>query len=116
MSRKEIVVGTNTKGIIVYCKSKIPSCPDWIILISQVKTNISPTYEMQYDVVYTYVLICIDKGKVIETSTTKYHYPFCTPVTYKFYEATKNEKNLIKNFLKKQNLKYVKSFNRIINR
>jgi hypothetical protein len=107
--RKEIILSTNTKGIIVFAESEEYD-DRWIILINRIEED---DYGGDLRII-RHVSYSI-KNK--ETYSDKnYEGDWGNIEGYKFYKATEEEKQIIKNILKKQNKRFIKIINQVIDK
>ena len=107
---EQIIISQHTKGIVVHAKRE-RGCFDnernWIILIQSVQITPTGTEIMRW------VSHCMETGETfIDTRPQKWG----KTTNYNFYKATEEEKQLIKNVLKKYNLRYAKILNKLIPR
>lgn len=107
---EEIIISQHTKGIVVHAKrerGQFNNERNWIILIQSVDTTEDPVEIMRW------VSHCMETGETfIDTRPQKWG----KTTNYNFYKATEEEKQLIKNVLKKYNLRYAKILNKLIPR
>ena len=116
MEGREIIkVDENTKGVFVCAKSKYDFGLGmyWLILISDVKEKDfegNRFLQMWRHASIYYGL----SGSIEYASETPFQWGSIGG--YIFYKATEEEKKLLKDLIKRKNLKYVKALNRIIKR
>ena len=103
MEKQEIALSPKIKGIVVHAHlDKANDFPDdWIILIAEVE-NDSGNIGLH---VKRHVSYCIQSG---DTNVSRSPGNWGYINGYKFYIATEEEKQKIKDILRKNNLKYVK--------
>ena len=116
MEKQEITLTPGMKGIIVHaqldnCRSPFTCITedDWIILIAEVE-NDSGNIGLH---VKRHVSYCIQSG---DTNVSRSPGNWGYINGYKFYIATDEEKQKIKDILRKNNLKYIRALNKVIDR
>ena len=112
MEKQEITLTPKIKGIVVHAHlDKANDFPDdWIILIESVEEPYGSHITLH---VKRYVSYCIQSG-ITNVSKTPGNWGYING--YKFYIATEEEKQKIKDILRKNNLKYVRVLNKVIDR
>ena len=113
--RDEIVIDINTKNKIV-CAEHIENCGGnfhtWILLISHVKEE---TYYDGTKHLFLYRHVSSFYRNRMEHINLSPH-NWGSIDNYKFYEATEEEKRVIKNIIKRNGFKYIKALNKLVKR
>ena len=107
---EQIIINQHTKGIVVHAKrerGQFNNERNWIILIESIQITPIVTEIMRW------VSHCIETGETfIDIKPQKWG----NATNYNFYKATEEEKQLVKDVLKKHNLRYAKILNKLIPR
>lgn len=114
ISGKKADIGLGTKGKIVFLKAKKPEdgYTDWVLLISEITEEVDSEGK-PYTIIKRYISYKIsNKREFINVNHTWWGYLN----NYDAYEPTDEQVQIIKNILKKHNLKYVRTLNKIIDR
>lgn len=111
--RNKINVTLNTKGVLVYTRSKT-SNGKWILLIDHIEAK-TGIFGSEYEMIYAYASICVNKGLTYPI-WSKSSFPFGVTRSFDFYEVTEEERKHMQDFIKRNGLKYVKALNKIIDR
>lgn len=115
--REEIIMEPGMKGIIVCakCAKKTFFSPidrKWIILVESVKSN-NDLNCVANDII-RWVSYCVETDEAFINTNI----PQCwgNTTNYKFYLATNEEKQIIKDIIRRNKFKYVKALNKLIRR
>jgi len=114
ISGKKADIGLGTKGKIVFLKAKKPEdgYTDWVLLISEIVEDVDSKGK-PYPLIKRYISHKVNnKKKFISVNHTRWG----NLNNYDAYEPTDEQVQIIKNILKKHKLKYVRAFNKIIQR
>ena len=118
MEKQEITLTPGMKGIIVHaqldnCRSPFTCITedDWIILIESIEKDAYGGAENLH--LRRHVSYCIQSGAT-NISRNPGNWGYING--YKFYIATDEEKQKIKDILRKNNLKYIRALNKVIDR
>ena len=110
---EQINVEPGVKGIIVKAKAKTDKFYDWILIISHVESRVK---DIDY-MIYCHACICLNyKGKVNICDAMTIPMGFGLASHYNFYKPTYEEINMMKEFLKQKNLKFIKGINKMFDR
>lgn len=107
--RKEIILSKDTRGIIVFAENEEYKDEKWVILINRIEEDYDGELRIIRHVSY-------DLTNKETYSDKNYEGNWGNIEGYKFYKATEEQKQIIKNILKKQNKRFVKIINQVIDR
>ena len=114
---EEISLSSKVKGIIVLAEPKDKGPLDrkhWILLISHINDEDKSPVIGEKKGIYRHLSYNIENG---EYYFDKYHTALWGKIEhYNFYLATQEQKQLIKDTLRKHHLKYVRALNTLIDR
>jgi hypothetical protein len=119
IGREEIIIEDGVKGVFVKAKARTLKYDDWILLVSNIQTEIKPGYgDAPVNMVYCYGCKILAHDYIDEhlDEVNKKPFSFGDASHYRFYIATKEEKKVIIDMLKAKNLKYVKGINKVVDR
>ena len=107
--QEEIILSIDTKGIIVFAEHEEYENDKWVILINRVEED----YDGEIRII-RHISYDISNGETY--SDKNYEGNWGNIERYKFYKATEEQKQIIKNILKKQNKRFIKIINQVIDR
>ena len=107
-NREQVIIDTNTKGRIVYAEINSGVKCKWILLISHVEPTSNSSMMINRHVSY-----CIG---INEPHISVIPSKWGEASRFNFFEPTELEIDMIKNIIKRNGLKYVKSLNKLIKR
>lgn len=107
--RKEIILSKDTRGIVVFAEHEEYEDSKWVILISRIEEDYKGELKIIRHISY-------DISNCETYSDENYEGNWGGIKGYKFYKATEEEKQIIKNILKKQNKRFIKIINQVIDR
>ena len=107
---EQINVEPGVKGVITTAIAKTKCYSDWVLIISHVER------EENADVIYCYACTCIPLSSKITDEAKKTPIRFGDVSHYNFYKPTEEEINMMKEFLKQKNLKFIKGINKMFDR
>ena len=108
-NREPITISPYTRGIIVFAEHEEYEDSKWVILINRIEKNYDGELKIIRHVSY-------DISNCETYSDESYEGNWGGIKGYKFYKATEEQKQIIKNILKKQNKRFVKIINQVIDR
>lgn len=105
--REEININLYTRGIITFAKEEGKrNYGDWLILISHVEDE---------GLIYTHVCKRVDLPDCVPRVRT-ISWGYIKGEGFKFYKPTPEEIQIVKDILKRNNKKFVKGINKVIDR
>lgn len=107
-NREQVIIDTNTKGRIVYAEITLGFKTEWILLISHVEPTSNGSM-----MINRYVSYCIN---INEPHISVIPSKWGETSRFNFFEPTELEIDMIKDIIKRNGLKYVKSLNKLIKR
>lgn len=108
-NREPITITPRTRGIIVFAESEDYEDEKWVILINRIEEDYDGELRIIRHVSY-------DLTNKETYSDKNYEGNWGNIERYKFYKATEEQKQIIKNILKKQNKRFIKIINQVIDR
>ena len=110
--REEININLYTRGIITFAKEEKRNYGDWLILISHVEEENRIDCE---GLIYTHVYKRVDLPDC-EPRVQTISWGYIKGQGFKFYKPTPEEIQIVKDILKRNNKKFVKGINKVIDR
>ena len=107
--QKEIILSKDTRGIIVFAENEEYEDEKWVILINRIEEDCDGELRIIRHVSY-------DITNRIFYTDGNYEGYWGLINGYTFYMATEEQKQIIKNILKKQNKRFIKIINQVIDR
>ena len=114
--REPIEISTLSKGAIVFAKSTRPYFSDWVLLIDYVTETNEHGVFCDDLMIYTHVSWIVGANLDDANVDKNKNWGVVKGYGYKFYKATEEEKNIIKQIIKSHNKKYIKIINKLIDR
>jgi len=101
-----ITIDRQTKGILVYAKANVPNRRDWLVLISHVEVNSFDELRVVRHISYN-----LDTR---ECYCSKIGGNWGNIYGYDFYKPTPSHYKIIRDIMKKNNIKYIKALNKLV--
>lgn len=101
-----ITINEHTKGILVYAKANIANRRDWLVLISHVEVNRPDVLS-----VVRYISYKLDTG---ECHWSRMGENWGNIYGYDFYKPTPTHYKMIRDIMKKNNIRYIKALNKLV--
>lgn len=114
--REPLEITTSTKGMIAFAKSTRKYFDDWILLIDHVTESNGQGGFNNDLMIYTHVSWNIRASLDNANVDRNKNWGVVKEFGYKFYKATEEEKNIIKQILKSHDKKYIRIINKLIDR
>ena len=108
-NREQIIIAPSTRGIIVFAENEYYEYDKWVILSNRIEEDEDGKYRIIRHVSY-------DITNCAFYTDGNYEGNWGLIDGYKFYKATEEQKQIIKNILKKQNKRFIKVINQVIDR
>lgn len=109
MDESKITLSRDTRGIVVFAQSDYDETDTWVILIKRIEEDCDGELRIIRHVSY-------DLSNRETYSDKNYEGNWGLIDGYTFYMATEEQKQIIKNILKKKHKKFIKIINQVIDR